>query len=86
MTNFKRLAFAGAAIAAMIASYSLGAASAQGSTAANKLDQSHDLLTKASAVIGSIATRKGAAEVGAAKASVDKAIADVAAAKAAVGG
>jgi hypothetical protein len=86
MTPFNRIALAGAAIAAMIASYSLGAASAQGSTAAAKLDQSHDLLTKASAVIGSIVTRKGVTEVNMAKASVDKAIADVAAAKAAVGG
>lgn len=82
----RRLGIMGTIAGLMLASYSFGAAEAQNSTVITKLDQSYDFLVKGRALLASIATRRGAGDIDAAKAAIDTALAEIESAKAANGG
>jgi hypothetical protein len=72
------------AAAALAAAYMAGATGLP--TNANKLDQAHDLLTKAHAVLGSIQSRPAYGAIEAAKAKISGAQQDIQTAKTKVGG
>lgn len=83
----KRNLLMAAAVASLMAvSFMAGTAHTANTAAVNKLDQSVDLLTKARAILGSIATRQGVGNIDAAKASIDTSLSEIAKAKTANGG
>ncbi len=82
----RNLLLATALASLMSLSYMAGTAHTANTAAVNKLDQSVDLLTKARAVLGSIATRQGVGNIDAAKAAIDTSLSEIAKAKTANGG
>lgn len=79
MTSIRRLAALASVVSGlMIASYAAGRADASPTDAVAKLNQTHDLLAKARAVLGATqSNRLGYGNVEKAKASVDSALAEV---------
>ncbi|MBY0423139.1 MAG: hypothetical protein K2Q06_12605 [Parvularculaceae bacterium] len=87
MPRMQKAAIAAIVLSTAAAGYVAGAAHAAGSEAANKLNQAHDLLTKARAVLGATqSNRMGYGNVEKAKAAVDVALSEVEKAVAANGG
>jgi hypothetical protein len=83
-TNLKSAAKISIAIVALAAAFMAGAAGLP--TNVNKLDQAHDLLSKANAILGSIQSRQGYGAIEAAKAKVSGAQQDIQTAKQQIGG
>lgn len=82
--TMKTMAKVSLAVAAVTAAYIAGAAGLP--TNVNKLDQAHDLLTKANAILGSIQSRQGYGAIESAKAKVTGAQQDIQTAKSQIGG
>jgi hypothetical protein len=83
----KRNLLMAATIASLMGmSYMAGTAQTANTVAVTKLDQSVDLLVKARAILGSIATRQGVGNIDKAKADIDASLSEIAKAKAANGG
>lgn len=82
--NWKSAAKIALAVTALTGAYLAGATGLP--TNVSKLDQAHDLLSKANAVLGSIQTRQGLGAIDAAKAKITGAQQDIQAAKQQIGG
>lgn len=83
-TTWKTFAKISLAVTALAAAYWAGASGVP--TNADRLDQAHDLLTKANAVLGAIQSRQGYAAIEAARAKVTGAQQDIQTAKQQIGG
>ncbi len=81
---WKTFAKIAAAVAALTAAYVAGATGLPANV--NKLDQAHDMLTKANAILGSIQTRAGYGAIETAKAKISGAQQDIQTAKQQIGG
>ncbi len=81
--NLKAVAKVALAVAALSAAFVAGAVTNE---TTNKIDQTHDLLTKADAVLGSIVTRQGIAAIGSARTKIKSAMQDLQTAKSQNGG
>lgn len=82
--TWKSFAKISLAVTALAAAYMAGATGMP--TNVNKLDQAHDMLTKANAILGSIQTRTGYGAIESAKAKISGAQQDIQTAKAQIGG
>jgi hypothetical protein len=81
--NLKTAAKIALSVAALSAAFVAGAVTNE---TTNKIDQTHDMLTKADAILGSIVTRKGLGAIESARAKIKGAQQDLQTAKSHIGG